>query len=63
MIEHHQCDGELGHTFHYTNCIAGKLFNYPLKLITQYKGLPHRLLKTQNRNVLPNTSRKALLCS
>jgi len=59
MIDHHLCDDELGHTFHYTKCIAGKLFNYPLKLITQYKGLSHPLLKTPNRKVLPNTSRKA----
>ena len=36
--------------------MAGKLFNYPLKLTTQYKGLPHWLLKTQNLNVLQNMS-------
>jgi len=43
----------------YTKYIADQLFNYLLKLITQHKALPHRLLKTQNRNVLQNTSQKA----
>ena len=43
----------------YTQYIADQLFNYHLKLITQHKALPHWLLKTQNRNVLQNTSQKA----
>jgi len=43
----------------YTQYIADQIFNYPLKLITQHKALPHWLLKTQNRNVLQNTSQKA----
>ena len=43
----------------YTKYIADQLFNYHLKLITQHKELPHWLLKTQNRNVLQNTSQKA----
>jgi len=43
----------------YTKYIADQLFTYPLKLITQHKTLLHWLLKTQNRNVLQNTSQKA----
>ena len=58
MKGHHLCGGELGHIFHYTKFMAGKLFNYPLKLTTQYKGLPHWLLQTPNRNVLQNMSHK-----
>jgi len=59
MNVHCLCEGELGHIFNYTKCIAGKLFKYPLKLITEYKGLWHWLLKTQNQNVLQNMSQKA----
>ena len=43
----------------YTKYIADQLFNCPLKLITQCTGLPHWLLKSQNRNVSQNVSQKA----